>query len=312
MYDVIIIGSGPAGLTAGLYASRGKLNTLLIAGFAWGGQLMLTTEVENYPGFKEGILGPELISQMWKQAERFGCEFIFEDTTSVDFLNPPFRVTVGEKTYQGQSIIIASGASSRWLGLESETRLRGRGVSICATCDAAFFAEKIAIVVGGGDSALEEALALSKYASDVKVIHRRDSLRASKILQARALENSKISVIWNSIVLEILGTDLVEGIRLQEANSGEESILACDAVFIAIGHKPNTDIFRGQIKLDERGYVIAKNEVQTNIKGVFVAGDAYDQQYRQAITAAAAGCKAALQVEKYLEEVKYTRGSRVL
>jgi thioredoxin reductase (NADPH) len=312
MYDVIIIGSGPAGLTAGLYASREKLNTLLIAGFAWGGQLMLTTEVENYPGFKEGIYGSELISQMWKQAERFGCVFIFEDSTSVDFSNPPFRVTVGEKTYQGKAIIIASGASPRWLGLESETRLRGRGVSICATCDAAFFTEKSAVVVGGGDSALEEALALSKHARDVKIIHRRDSFRASKILQEHALENPNISVIWNSVVLEILGTDLVKGIRIQEVNSKKESVLTCDAVFIAIGHKPNTDIFRGQIKLDEKGYVITKNEVQTNIKGVFVAGDVYDQQYRQAITAAASGCKAALQVEKYLGEVKYTHGSRVL
>lgn len=312
MYDVIIIGSGPAGLTAGLYASRGKLNTLLVAGSTWGGQLMLTTEVENFPGFKEGILGPDLISQMWKQAERFGCEFIFEDATGIDFSNPPFKVCVGEKTYQGRAIIIASGASSKWLGLKSETRLRGRGVSICATCDAAFFAEKSAIVVGGGDAALEEALALSKYANDVKIIHRRDSLRASKILQERVQENPKISIIWNSIVQEILGTDLVEGVRLLNVVSKEESVLACDAVFIAIGQTPNTEIYRGHITLDEKGYIIAKNGVQTNIKGVFVAGDVQDYQYRQAITAAAAGCKAALQAEKYLEEVKYAHGARVL
>jgi thioredoxin reductase (NADPH) len=312
MYDVIIIGSGPAGLTAGLYASRGKLNTLLIAGSTWGGQLMLTTEVENFPGFKEGILGPDLISQMWKQAERFGCEFIFEDATGIDFSNTPFNVCVGEKTYQGRAIIIASGASSKWLGLKSETRLRGRGVSICATCDAAFFAEKNAIVVGGGDAALEEALALSKYANDVKIIHRRDSLRASKILQERVHENPKISIIWNSIVQEIFGTDLVEGVRLLNVVSKEESVLACDAVFIAIGQIPNTEIYRGHITLDEKGYIIAKNGVQTNITGVFAAGDVQDHQYRQAITAAAAGCKAALQAEKYLEEVEYAHGARVL
>ena len=299
---MIIIGSGPAGLTAAIYTSRSKLKTVVVAGYEWGGQLMLTTEVENFPGFKDGILGPDLIDNMWKQAERFGTEFIFEEATAVDFSSQPFQVTAGSKVYEGKTVIIATGASARWLGLESETRLRGRGVSVCATCDAAFFKDKTAVVVGGGDTAIEEALALSKFAREVKVVHRRDRLRASTILQERAFKDPKIEFIWNSTVQEILGKDKVEGVRLKRVDSNEEFKLKCDAVFIAIGHKPNTEIFRGQIAMDEKGYIITEDAPRTNVEGVFVAGDVHDYRYRQAITAAGEGCKAALTAEKHLEE----------
>ena len=264
---------------------------------------MLTTEVENFPGFKEGILGPDLMDNMWKQAERFGAEMIFEDATAVDFSTKPFKVTAGSKVYEGKSVIIATGASAKWLGLESETRLRGRGVSVCATCDAAFFKDKKVVVVGGGDTAMEEALALSKFAREVRVIHRRDKLRASRILQERAFKDPKIEFIWNSTVQEILGKDRVEGVRLRKVDTNEEFELSCDAVFIAIGYKPNTEIFKGQIELDEKGYVIAKDTTKTSVEGVFVAGDVEDYRYRQAVTAAGAGCQAALDVEKYLEGV---------
>lgn len=262
---------------------------------------MLTTEVENFPGFKEGILGPDLMDNMWKQAERFGVEMIFEDATSADFSSKPFKVMVGDKVYEGRTVIIATGASARWLGLESETRLRGRGVSVCATCDAAFFKDKKVVVVGGGDSAMEEALALSKFACEVKVVHRREKLKASKILQERAFENPKIEFIWNSSVQEILGKDKVEGVLLRKMTSNEEFEMVSDAVFIAIGHKPNTEIFKGQVEIDERGYVSAKETTKTSVEGVFVAGDAEDYRYRQAIMAAGAGCRAALDAQKYLE-----------
>jgi len=302
MYDVIVIGSGPAGLTAAIYTSRAKLKTLVIAGAGWGGQLMLTSEVENFPGFKEGILGSDLIDNMWRQAERFGAQMVFEDATAVDFSARPFEVRVRDSVYEGRSVIIAAGASPKWLGLESEQRLRGRGVSICAVCDAAFFEDKRTVVVGGGDTAMEEALALSKFAKEVKVIHRRDKLRASKVLQERAFNEPKISFVWNSTVVEILGKDRVEGIRLQRVDSGAESEMECDAVFIAIGHKPNTDTFRGQIELDENGFVVSKGDTGTSVEGVFVAGEARDPRYKQAITAAGEGCKAALDAERYLKE----------
>ena len=302
MYDVIIIGSGPAGLTAAIYTARAKLKTLVVAGVMWGGQLMLTTEVENFPGFKDGILGPDLMDNMRLQAERFGAEMLFEDASSVDFSTKPFKVEAGGKTYEGRSVIIATGASPRWLGLESEQRLRGRGVSVCATCDAAFFRDKVTVVVGGGDTAMEEALALSKFARKVKVVHRRDKLRASKILQERAFNDPKIEFIWNSVVQEILGEDRVEGVRLRRTDTGEESEMKCDAVFLAIGHKPNTEIFKGQVELDEKGYVVAYDETRTSVKGVFVAGDVQDFRYKQAVTAAGSGCKAALDVIKYLDE----------
>jgi len=302
MYDVIIIGSGPAGLTAAIYTSRSRLETLVVAGALWGGQLMLTTEVENFPGFAEGIMGPDLMDQMRKQAERFGAKFIFKDATAVDFSSKPFKVRVGDQVFEAKSVIVATGASARWLGLESEARLRGRGVSVCATCDAAFFKDKKTVVVGGGDTTIEEALALSKFAREVKVVHRRDKLRATKILQERAFSNDKISFVWNSVVQEILGKEKVEGVRLKNVKTGEETTLATDAVFIAIGHKPNTDILKGQIELDERGYVIARDRTKTSVEGVFVAGDVQDFRYRQAVMAAGDGCKAAMDVEKYLEE----------
>jgi thioredoxin reductase (NADPH) len=296
------MGSGPAGLTAAIYTGRANLKTLVVAGAMWGGQLMLTIEVENFPGFKEGILGPDLMDNLWKQAERFGAEMFFKDATAVDLSTTPFKVMVGDEVYEGKTVIVATGASARWLGLESETRLRGRGVSVCATCDAAFFKDKKAVVVGGGDTALEEALALARFASEVKVIHRRDKLRATQILQTRAFENPKIEFIWNSTVQEILGQNKVEGIRLKNVSSNKESELVCDAVFLAIGHKPNTEIFKGHLDLDERGYISAKDFTKTSVDGVFVAGDAEDSRYRQAVTAAGAGCKAALDAQRYLEE----------
>jgi len=299
---VIIIGSGPAGLTAAIYTSRAKLKTLVVAGTLWGGQLMLTTEVENFPGFAGGIQGPDLIDNMRRQAERFGAEFLFEDATTVDFSSKPLEVSVGNKTFEGRTVIIATGVAAKWLGLESEARLRGRGVSICATCDAAFFQDKKAIVVGGGDTAMDEALALAKFAREVTVVHRRDQLRATKILQERAFNNNKIRFIWDTEVQEILGQKKVEGVRLKNVKTGKESTFATDAVFVAIGHKPNTEIFKGQIELNEKGYVVARNETRTNVEGVFVAGDVQDYRYRQAVTAAGTGCKAALDAQKYLEE----------
>jgi len=300
VYDVVILGSGPAGLTASIYTSRAGLKTLVVAGTLWGGQLMLTQEVENFPGFENGILGPKLMEEMRKQAERCGAELIFEHATSADFKSKPFKVTAGNTVYEAKTVIIATGASAKWLGLESETRLRGRGVSVCATCDAPFFRNKKVVVVGGSDTAMEEAFVLSKVASEVKVIHRRDKLRACKFLQEKAFANPKITFVWNSTVQEILGKDRVEGVRLRNVVSGEESVLECDAVFVAIGHKPNTAIFKDQIELDQTGYIVAREETRTNIDGVFVAGDVADYRYRQAIAAAGSGCKAALDAEKYL------------
>ena len=302
MYDVIILGSGPAGLTAAIYTSRAGLKTLVVAGAMWGGQLMLTREVENFPGFENGILGPTLMEQIRKQAERCGAELIFEHATASDFISKPFKVTAGNKVYQTKSVIIATGALAKWLGLESETRLRGRGVSVCATCDAPFFRNRKVVVVGGGDTAIEEALFLSKVVAEVKVIHRRDKLRACNWLQEKAFANPKISFMWNITVTDILGKDRVEGIKLRNVVSGEDSVLSCDAVFLAIGYTPNTSIFRDQIELDDNGYIEAREETRTNIDGVFVAGDVADYRYRQAIAAAGSGCKAALDAEKYLIE----------
>lgn len=304
MFDVIVIGSGPAGLTASIYTSRAGLKTLVIAGAMWGGQLMLTREVENFPGFETGILGPELMVAMRKQVERSGAELIFDQATAVDLKSKPFKINVGEEVYEAKTVIIATGASAKWLGLENETRLRGKGVSVCATCDAPFFRNKKVVVVGGGDTAMEEAMFLSKVVSEVKVIHRRDKLRACSCLQNSVFAVSKISFIWNTIVTDILGKDRVEGVKLKNVISGEESILSCDAVFLAIGYNPNTGIFKGQIELDEKDYVIVKEETRTNIQGVFVAGDVADYRYRQAIVAAGSGCKAAIDAEKYLIENK--------
>jgi len=302
VYDVVIVGSGPAGLTAAIYTSRARLATLVVAGTVWGGQLMLTKEVENFPGFPQGVLGPDLMANMRVQAERFGAKILFEDVTSVDFSSQPFEVRVDDRVYEASAVIVATGASAKWLGLESEARLRGRGVSTCATCDAPFFKDKRAVVVGGGDTAMDEALALSDYAREVIIVHRRDRLRASEFLQEQVLKNKKISFVWNSVVQEILGKDRVEGVRLKNVKTGVGSQLACDAVFVAVGAKPKTDIFRGQLEMDEKGYIIAREQTKTSVEGVFVAGDAQDPRYRQAITAAGAGCKAALDAKKYLEE----------
>ena len=300
MYDIIVLGSGPAGLTAAIYTSRAGLKTLVVTGTMWGGQLMLTREVENFPGFENGILGPDLMAAMRKQAERCGAELIFKSAISADLKSKPFKVSIGNKVYQSKTIIIATGASAKWLGLESETRLRGRGVSVCATCDAPFFKNKKVVVIGGGDTAIEEALFLSKVVKEVLVIHRRDKLRACKCLQDNVFGNPKVSFLWNNVVTEILGKDKVEGIMLRNVISGEKTSLSCDAVFLAIGFRPNTSLFKDQIEMDETGYVIVKDETRTNMDGVFVAGDVADYRYRQAIAAAGSGCKAALDAEKYL------------
>jgi len=262
---------------------------------------MLTSHVENFPGFSEGIAGPELMNNMRRQAERFGAEIIFEDATSVDFRNKPFKVEAGGRTYKAAAVIIATGASRRWLGLESEKRLRGRGISVCATCDAPFFKGKNVIVVGGGDTALEEALELTKFAKKVRIVHRRDRLRASRALQRKAFSNPKIEFVWDVVVSEILGKEKVEGVRLKRTNTGEEFTIKCDGVFIAIGSRPNTEIFKGQIDLDDDGYIVTRDETKTSIEGVFAAGDVQDRRYRQAVVAAASGCKAALDAQRYLE-----------
>jgi len=298
---VIIIGSGPAGLTAAIYAARGGLEPVVISGNEPGGQLMLTTDVENFPGFPDAIGGPDLMQNMRKQAERFGTKFIDAAVGSVDFLLRPFKINVGDTVHTTEAVIIATGSSAMWLGLESETRLKGKGVSACGTCDGFFFKGKDVVVVGGGDVAIEEALFLSKLTNSVKVIHRRDELRAARIMQQRASNNKKISFVLNSIIDEILGEKRVEGIRIRNVHTNVLSTIRCDAVFVAIGHKPNTDFFRGKLELDNKGYVKKYDENKTNIDGIFVAGDVYDYTYRQAVTAAGSGCKAAIDVIKYLE-----------
>ncbi|MCA9388815.1 thioredoxin-disulfide reductase [Candidatus Berkelbacteria bacterium] len=301
VHNLIIIGSGPAGLTAGLYAARAELEPLIIGGLEAGGQLMLTTEVENFPGY-ESILGPELIDKITNHAKKFGTELIRENVTKVDFSSQPLKVWAGDQEYHSKSVIIATGASARWLGLDSETRLRGKGVSSCATCDGFFFKDKDIAVVGGGDSALEEATFLTKFASKVSVIVRRDELRASKPLQKRAQENPKIEFVWNSEVQEVLGDSKVEGVRLKNNKTEAESDLKLDGLFVAIGHTPNTGIFEGQIDLDEKGYIKPVKNTAASVSGIFVAGDVEDIRYRQAITAAGSGCKAALDAEKWLAE----------
>jgi thioredoxin reductase (NADPH) len=302
--ELIILGSGPAGLTAAIYAARANLKPLVITGLPPGGQLMLASEVENYPGFPDGIPGPELMDRMRKQAERFGADLLEYDATSVNFLSYPFEVKVEDEVYKAKAIIIATGTSAKWLGLESEQRLIGRGVSSCATCDAPLFKDKDVAVVGGGDTAIIDALLLAKYARKVTVIHRRDKLRASKILQERAFKNEKISFKWNSIVDNIIGDKKVEGVIIKDLKTGEKNKIDCQGVFIAIGHKPNTDLFKGQIELDESGYIVVRNNTETNIKGVFAAGDVCDSRYKQIITAAGMGCQAAMDAEKYLESVE--------
>ena len=301
VYDLIIVGSGPAGLTSAVYCGRAMLKTLVIAGAVPGGQLMLTTEVENFPGFEEPILGPDLIQHMRKQAERFGAEFIQDDATSVDFKTRPFKINVAGKIYESNAVVIATGASAKWLGVDSESRLRGKGVSSCATCDGFFFRGKDTVTVGGGDVALEDTMFLTKFVNHATIIHRRDALRASKILQDRAFKNSKISFIWDSVVEEVLGQQKVEGVRVRNVKTGKQDVLKCDGVFLAIGHQPNTAIFQGQIELDQKGYIVTRQGTATSVEGVFACGDVRDFHYRQAITAAGDGCRAAMDAEDYLE-----------
>lgn len=300
-YDIIIIGSGPAGLTAALYAGRALVKTLVVGGKLSGGQLTLTTGVENFPGFSEGIQGPELMTSMRKQAERFGAKVIDEDVESVDFKQKPIKLVVGGRPITTHAVIIATGSSTKWLGFPSEERLRGRGVSSCATCDGYFFREKRIVVVGGGDTAIEEALFLTKYAKEVLVIHRRDKLRASKIMQSRSMANPKIRFLWNTTVSEVLGQSKVEGLKVNNVKTGETSMIPCDGLFVAIGFQPNTQLFNGQIELDEKGYIVVTDATNSSEKGVFVAGDVRDYRYRQAITAAGEGCKAAIDALAYLE-----------
>ena len=306
MERVIIIGSGPAGLTAAVYAARANLNPLVLAGGMYGGQLMLTTEVENYPGFPEGIMGPDLMIKFREQAERFGARIENTDVTSVDFSGTPLIVRTNDDEYHARTVIIATGASARWLDIPNEAKLRGRGVSTCATCDGAFFRDKHIVVVGGGDSAMEEALFLTRFGHKVTVIHRRDSLRASKIMATRAQAHEKIDFIWNTIPVGVLGEETMTGLRLKNVNDNSEYDFDADALFIAIGHTPNTDIFKGQIDLDATGYIESADGTTTNVEGVFVAGDVNDLRYKQAITAAGAGCKAAMDAEKHLEAMEFS------
>jgi thioredoxin reductase (NADPH) len=299
--EVVVIGSGPAGLTAALYAARADLRPLVIEGIGAGGQLMLTTEVENFPGFPDGIMGPELMDNMRKQAERFGAEFITDDVTRVDLTGDVKRAWVGETEYAAHTAIISTGARANWLGLPNEQRLIGHGASSCATCDGFFFRDHDIAVVGGGDSALEEATFLTKFAKSVTVVHRRDTLRASKIMQERALNHDKIRFAWNSTVTDVLGDSQVEGVELTSTVDGTVTTLPVTGLFVAIGHTPNTDLFHGQVALDDAGYVkVDSPSTRTNLPGVFACGDVVDHTYRQAITAAGTGCAAALDAEKYL------------
>lgn len=302
MYELIIIGSGPAGLTAAIYASRARIKTLIIAGVIWGGQLMNTTEVENFPGFPEGIQGPELMDRMIKQAQKFGAELKYDDATFVDLSGEEKIVKTSSEEFKSRAVIIATGATPRRLNIPGEDKFYGRGVSTCATCDAAFYREKIVAVIGGGDSAMEESTFLSKFASKVYLIHRKDEFRASKIMQERVLNNPKIEVIWNTEVKEVLGDEKVTSVKLQNITTSSESELPLDGVFLAIGHIPVTGFLKNGLSTNERGYVMATDHVNTNIEGVFACGDVEDEKYRQAITAAGLGCMAALTAQKWLEK----------
>ncbi|MEJ7697284.1 MAG: thioredoxin-disulfide reductase [Candidatus Limnocylindrales bacterium] len=298
---LVVVGSGPAGLTAAIYAARSNLEPIVLAGSAPGGQLMLTSDVENFPGFADGIQGPDLMAAMRAQAERFGSQLIDVDIERVDFSSRPFRIWARGTEYRAQSVIVATGASALWLGLDSETRLRGRGVSACATCDGFFFRDREIAVVGGGDTAFEEATYLTRFATKVHLLHRRDTFRASKIMVDRAIEHPKIEIHPNPAVEEILGDAKVEGVRLRDVKTGAESRLPVDGVFIAIGYEPNTAAFRDWLEVDEKGYLVVHDETGSKVDGVFIAGDVHDHRYRQAVTAAADGCKAAIDAERWLE-----------
>jgi thioredoxin reductase (NADPH) len=299
--EMIIIGSGPAGLTAAVYGSRADLKPLMIEGFEAGGQLMLTTDVENYPGFIDGIMGPELMERMRKQAARFGTEYVSDDVTSVDFSQRPFIVRTSDETYKARSVVISTGASAKMLNIPGEKELLGHGVSTCATCDGFFFRDQELLIVGGGDSAMEEALFLTKFASKVTVVHRRDELRASKIMQQRALDNPKIEFLWNSVITELVGDGKLRGAKIQNVKTGAESFVEAGGAFVAIGHTPNTALFEDHLELDG-GYIkTAGQTTETSVPGVFAAGDVVDYRYRQAITAAGMGCEAAMDAERWLE-----------
>lgn len=303
-WDVAVVGSGPAGLTAAIYTTRGAASTLIIGGQIWGGQLMLTTAVDNYPGFPEGVQGPELMEKMKNQATRFGAEFAGVDLESIDVSVKPFKLKAGGVEYLAKSIIIATGAKTLWLDAPGIKELIGKGVSSCAPCDAPFFKEKKVAVVGGGDSAMEEALVLTKYASEVYIIHRREEFRASAAMQKKVLENPKIKVLWNSEVTGAIGEGKLEKLKIKNNKDGTETELQVDGVFVAIGHKPDTEVFAGKVEMDERGFIKISDHTKTNIEGVFTAGDVHDAHYKQAITAAGFGCMAGMDVLKYLEETK--------
>ena len=302
VYGVIIIGSGPSGYTAAIYAARANLSVLMFQGYQTGGQLMLTSEVENYPGFEEGILGPEMMDKFEQQARRFGTEMIAEDVIEVNFKQRPFVVKTDSGEYRARAVIISTGANAKWLGLPSEKRLQGRGVSACATCDGFFFKNKNVVVIGGGDTAMEEATFLTRYASHVTLIHRRDTFRASKIMQDRVRNNPKISILMDTEVTEVLGENAITGLHLRNTRTGEECNMETQGLFLAIGHQPNTELFKGVIDMDALGYIVPAEHTMTNIPGVFAAGDVTDHRYRQAITAAGDGCRAAIDLERWLEE----------
>ena len=306
IYETIILGSGPAGLTAAIYAARSRCCPLLIHGIQPGGQLTTTTEVDNFPGFPEGIDGPDLMDKMRQQAERFGTQFVEGEVTRIELKERPFRIWVGDDLYRCLSLVIATGASPKLLDLGNETSLYGRGVSVCATCDGFFYRDREVVVVGGGDTAMEEAVFLTRFAKKVTVVHRRDSLRATPVLADRALGNKGISFVWDSAVAKILeDTNGVTGVRLKNLKTGDESELTCDGVFIAIGHLPNTGLFLGQLDMDDEGYLITRSGTETSVSGVFAAGDVQDLQFRQAVTAAGTGCMAAIQAERFLDDLPY-------
>ncbi len=301
-WDVAIIGSGPASLTAAVYTTRGAASTLILGGEKWGGQLMLTTEVDNYPGFPQGIQGPELMQNMRKQAERFGTEFIEKNVEIVDFSNSPFKLTAGGQKYLAKTVIIATGAETNWLGIPGEDKFLGRGISSCAPCDAPFFKNKKVVVIGGGDSAMEEVLVLAKYATSITIVHRRNEFRASKAMQEKVLSNPKIKVLWDTEVVEFKGNQQLGKVVLKNNKTSKTSELVVDGAFVAIGYSPSTQKFKGSIELDEKGYIVVRDHIKTNIPGVFVAGDVHDYHYRQAITAAGFGCMAGMDTLKYLDK----------